>query len=407
MSRAGSGKRRDRGEVLQRECDFYRGCCDDLGSRVLRLQEEQSLAHRDARRWRTTARIIAESYRTIHLGASPETIASRILASVLDNVMCDRAALLRARGAGEFSVEEAVGYRGGSRPENCRVASPPDFACVSSRARPSPATDDLRAVAGLPFLLWCFDRPSGYALLLANRSEGNVARPFEDADRPILQGVLDMLLDLEEKERLRREREVLVDELQHRVRNNLQVVYGMLSNEIERRGEDRPRGIEAIARRVLTMAEVYDHLLGRGMSRVVDFGAYLADLCASLGEFQSGRFPGVALSCDAEPVHVELETVMSIGLAVAELIANGYEHAFPGGEGSITVRLRATAGGSRAVVTVSDDGTGFAPEEAGKRHGIGLVRRLATQAGGSIERRAGRGTSWAVELPAAARLALP
>lgn len=405
MTEAGSG-RRDGRERLQQERDFYRACCDDLGSRVLRLQEDQALAHRDARRWRTTARIIAESYRAINLGASSENIGSRILATVLDNVMCDRAALLRARGASEFSVEEAVGYWGNSRPHNCRIASPPDFTCVSSRTPPSPATDELRAIAGLPFLLWCFDRSSGYALILANRSEGNVARPFEEADRPILQGILDMFLDLKEKARLRREREVLVDELQHRVRNNLQVVYGMLSNEIERRDERQPGGIETIARRVLTMAEVYDHLLGRGMSRIVDFGAYLTDLCASLAELQSGRFGGVELSCDAEPVYVELDTVTSIGLAITELIANSYEHAFPGGSGSIVVRLRPTARGSRAIVTVSDDGTGFAAEETDKRHGLGLVMRLVTQAHGRIERRSGCGTTWTVDLPATARLEL-
>jgi two-component sensor histidine kinase len=312
------------------------------------------------------------------------------LATVLDNVMCDRAALLQARMASEFSVEQAVGYWGDPRPDTCRIQSAPDFTCVSSRTPPSSLTAELQAIVGLPYLLWCFDRASGYALILGARSEGNVARPFEEADRPILQGALDMLLDLREKERLRREREVLVDELQHRVRNNLQVVYGMLSNEIERRGDRHATGIETIARRVLTMAEVYDHLLGRGMSRIVDFGAYLKDLCASLAEFQSGRFGHVVLSCQAQSVHVELDTVTSIGLAIAELIANSYEHAFPKGTGSITVTLRPALRGGRAIVTVADDGLGFAPEETSKRHGLGLVRRLE------------RGTVWTVELPAVA-----
>ncbi len=401
-----SGGLEDRIERLQKERDFYRSQCDDLGARVLRLQEEQARAHRDARRWRTTARIISESYRSVNVGAPLENVGSRILATILDNVMCDRAALLRARTETEFTIEQAVGYWGDTPPDHCRVDSPPDFACVSSRTLPSRGTEELRSIIGLPFLLWCFDRASGYALILGRRCEGNIARPFEEADRPILQGALDMFLDLEEKNRLRREREVLVDELQHRVRNNLQVVYGMLSNELEKRDDRHAPALEAIARRVLTMAEVYDHLLGRGMSRIVDFGAYLRDLCASLAEFQSGRFGEVELSCNAEPVHVDLDTVTSIGLAIAELIANSYEHAFPSGTGSITVSLRPASGASRAIVTISDDGLGFGPDGTSKRHGLRLVERLVKQARGKIERRSGSGTTWTVELPTASAHAL-
>lgn len=401
MTDGEGGGPEDRIERLRRERDFYRAQCDDLGARVLRLQEEQSRAHRDARRWRTTARIIGESYRSVTVGAPIENVGSRILATILDNVMCDRAALLRARTETEFSIEHAVGYWGDAPPDRCRITSPPEFACVTSRSLPSQGTEELRSIIGLPFLLWCFDRASGYALILGRRSEGNIARPFEEADRPLLRGALDMFLDLEEKDRLRREREVLIEELQHRVRNNLQVVYGMLSNEQERRHDRHAPGIEAIARRVLTMAEVYDHLLGRGMSRIVDFGAYLRDLCASLAEFQSGRFPDITLSCDAEPVSADLDTVTSIGLAVAELIAHSYEHAFPQGTGSIAVSLHA-ASASRAVLAVRDDGLGLAADATSKYHGLGLVERLVRQAGGTIEHRSESGTTWTLELPAAA-----
>ena len=389
---------------LQRERDFFRAQCDDLGARVPRLQEDQARAHRDARRWRATARIISASYRSINIDASLEHVGARILAIILENVICDRAALLRARTETEFHVEHAVGYWGDC-PDRCHIWSPQEFACVSSRTPITPATEQLRAIVGLPFLLWCFDCSSGYALILGSRSEGNVTRPFEEADRPIVQGALDMFLDLEEKDRLRKEREVLIDELQHRVRNNLQVVYGMLSNELERHHDRHACGIENIARRVLTMAQVYDHLLGRGMSRIVDFGAYLNVLCASLAEFQSGRFGRVELACDVEPVHVDLDTVTSIGLAIAELIANSYEHAFPRGKGRIAVSLHSAEPG-RAVVTLRNNGRSFAPDEAGERHGLGLVKRLVQQGRGRIECRSERGTTWTIEMPAVSAASL-
>src|SRR6185436_18945498 len=94
----------------------------------------------------------------------------------------------------------------------------------------------------------------------------------------ILQSTIARMQTLvDEKDRLLEQKKVLAEELQHRVRNNLQLVYGMLSKQLD----DTPdkagqRGIKAISRRVSTLAQVYDHLLGTGlMTRTTDFGSYL------------------------------------------------------------------------------------------------------------------------------------
>ena len=66
-----------------------------------------------------------------------------------------------------------------------------------------------------------------------------------------------------EKDRLLDQKKVLAEELQHRVRNNLQLVYGMLSKQLDDTADEAgQRGLKAIARRVSTLAQVYDHLLG-------------------------------------------------------------------------------------------------------------------------------------------------
>ena len=88
------------------------------------------------------------------------------------------------------------------------------------------------------------------------------------------------------------------------------------------------------------MALVYDHLLGKGMSRTVDFAAYLRALCTNLAQFESERPGAITIACDVETVLVDLDTVTAIGLVVAELVANSYEHAFPSGEGAIRIGLR-------------------------------------------------------------------
>jgi GAF domain-containing protein len=83
-----------------------------------------------------------------------------------------------------------------------------------------------------------------------------------------LQATIDWMKGLvEEKDRLLGQKKILAEELQHRVRNNLQLVYGMLSKQLDDTVDNTgQRGIKAIARRVSTLAQVYDHLLGNEMN---------------------------------------------------------------------------------------------------------------------------------------------
>jgi two-component sensor histidine kinase len=71
-------------------------------------------------------------------------------------------------------------------------------------------------------------------------------------------------------------------------------------------------------------------------------------------------------------------------MAVAELVANSYGHAFPTREGTITVTLARSVGVSRAILTVQDDGVGFVVNAETSRRGMDLVRRLAEQIGGTL-----------------------
>ena len=145
---------------------------------------------------------------------------------------------------------------------------------------------------------------------------------------------------LEEKTRLLDDKTVMARELQHRVRNNLQLVHGMLDKQLQSTKDAEGReGISAIARRVMTLAQVYEHLLGTGMTRTIDFGGYLSSLCASFEALEYVQHPKIALTCHSEPVILDLDTVTAMGLVVSELIANSYAHAFPDGTGSINVSL--------------------------------------------------------------------
>ena len=199
-------------------------------------------------------------------------------------------------------------------------------------------------------------------------------------------------------ERLRQaleEKDVLARELQHRVRNNLHLISGMLTIEVEGAPEAQER-FYTIANRVQSLAAVYDHLLSSGMARDMEFDRYLETLCANLGNFQSSSVKLVTTRL--VPVTVDLDTATAIGLAVTELITNSYKHAFPSGEGTIEVTLDHR--GQVVVITVRDDGVGILPVRASNRQGLGLVRRLVEQVDASIKvRQVSKGTCYEIELP--------
>jgi len=225
----------------------------------------------------------------------------------------------------------------------------------------------------------------------------------------LLQSTVDRMKDmvgdkdrlLAEKNRLLEEKNVLAEELQHRVRNNLQLVYGMLRKQLQTAPEGPGKeGISAIARRVMTLAQVYDHLLGTGLSRTIDFGAYLLSLCSSFETLEAAQHREIALTCCCEQVILDLDSVTALGLVIAELISNSYVHAFPDGTGTINVALLRGEPGDDATITFHDDGVGFSENGDSKRHGLGLVKRLMHQVKGSAKLRSDQhGTEWTLTFP--------
>jgi two-component sensor histidine kinase len=251
--------------------------------------------------------------------------------------------------------------------------------------------------------------------------DNNVQHDYDEHDVNFLTGFANVLAEavatsvrlstlrvtIEEKDRLLDQKKVLAEELQHRVRNNMQLVYGMLSKQLDDTDDAAgKRGIRSIARRVSTLAQVYDNLLGTEMGRTTDFGNYAKSLCQNIAEIQAMN---IVLICNCEPLMLDLDTVTALGIVLAELVTNAYDHAFPDGNGSITVSVHAPAkdDGGVATLTVSDTGTGFVPEFKSKRHGLGLVQRLVQQIRGTVGVEAGQGTAWDIKFPVVSPLLVP
>jgi two-component sensor histidine kinase len=203
---------------------------------------------------------------------------------------------------------------------------------------------------------------------------------------------------IEEKERLLEQRNLLARELQHRVRNNMQLVYTMLNRQLmDTTDPGGRRGIKSIARRVQTLGLVHEHLLGSSLTKSTDFANYAQPLCRNIAEVQASS---VKLDCDCESLAIGIDMVTSLGIIIAELVTNSYDHAFPNGEGTITVALHLAADDdTRATLVVSDNGTGFTPEPGSKRHELSLVRRLVEQLRGTAKIESDHGTTWTIEFP--------
>jgi two-component sensor histidine kinase len=122
---------------------------------------------------------------------------------------------------------------------------------------------------------------------------------------------------------------------------------------------------------------------------------------------QDSRQRKIGLDCRADSIMLPLSQVTVLGMIVAELVTNSYRHAFPQMGGTIEVSLTRSAAGHDAVLTIQDDGAGFvAPPETARR-GVGLVRKLIEQMGGTIDVRSAAGTFWTLAFPVEAAVVAP
>jgi two-component sensor histidine kinase len=187
---------------------------------------------------------------------------------------------------------------------------------------------------------------------------------------------------------------LMAEELQHRVRNNLQMVSTMLYNYSRTGIDDKAREeVSSISNRIMTLAQIYDSLLGVGLSEYIDLQFYLQQLCSFLPGLQDDRRFKVELVCHADSLMLPLNQITVLGMIVAELVTNSYRHAFPDMAGKIILSLACSTTGE-AILTIEDNGVGFDTVGASTRRGIGLVRKLIEQMGGTVEVHSDRGTHW-------------
>jgi two-component sensor histidine kinase len=203
------------------------------------------------------------------------------------------------------------------------------------------------------------------------------------------------------------EKEVLLKEIHHRVKNNLQVISSLLYLQ-SKRTQDQPMlaMFQDSQHRVRSMALVHEHLYqAKDLSRV-DAAEYIRTLAGYLFRSYQVRSGQIQMMVSIKDVPLEIDAAVPCGLIVNELVSNSLKHAFPGGrEGKISIELSQNDS-ANYVLVVADDGVGF-PDSADLRHtdslGLKLVDALVNQLEGTVKLDVSHGTRFEIVFPVSGR----
>ena len=244
-----------------------------------------------------------------------------------------------------------------------------------------------------PTETWTASRLDGQRLRVEVRAAGaDIA-----GQRCVLASVSDVserVSAFEAMKRSLREKEVLLKEVHHRVKNNLQVVSSLLGLQSLQSNAAEVRSVLAdCVGRVRSMAIVHEQLYGSDSLSQIDLGHY----AQTLGDILRGTYaPDARLAVIAEPVNVSIEVATPLGLLLNELISNALKHGLaprrPGrmrrtGE-HCDVLVEISSDATHIYIAVSDSGPGLegAPPQGGSNSiGMELIRALSRQVGAQVE----------------------
>jgi len=193
------------------------------------------------------------------------------------------------------------------------------------------------------------------------------------------------------------EKELLLKEIHHRVKNNLMIISSLLSLQ-SRQAKDRETMdlFRESENRTRSMVLIHERLYRSEDLKNIDLAEYLGRLASEIFRSYSAD-SRIRLKLEIDELKVDVETAVPLGLIVNELLTNAVKHAFPDGEGTVTVSLRKRNG--TVTLEVSDDGAGFPEDidwESSPSLGLQLVRSLTEQIDGKVEMISDGGTTFRI-----------
>ncbi|MFA7159308.1 MAG: PAS domain S-box protein [Kiritimatiellia bacterium] len=248
-----------------------------------------------------------------------------------------------------------------------------DVKWVSIHSRPVEFADG-RAVVGM--IVDISDRKLASAALVdANKQLTSINAHLSQREMELLQA--------------NRDKEVLLKEIHHRVKNNLQIINSLINLQIHNIADETAVGLlKECQNRIKTIAMVHEKMYQIGDLAHVEIGSYLDSLVHHIGHVYLTNPKAVAFDIDAGNILLPLDQAIPCALLVNELVSNSMKYAFPGNnQGKIALSMSAD-GGDHYLLVVSDNGVGLPDDfdcHKTKTLGMQLVTTFVSQLRGTVE----------------------
>ncbi len=208
--------------------------------------------------------------------------------------------------------------------------------------------------------------------------------------------------DITDRKQRERDAEMLTNEISHRIKNNLQIVVGLIAFEARSTAAPCVQGYKAMQARIGAIAQLYDLISHSSRGGTIAVEAYLTEIAKTMSASLLGNTSGITIEVRAQGLDIDPDRAVPFGLLVNELGTNAIKHAFPGGTGRVVLSVAQI--GDELELTVSDNGVGMKqkdPDEVPETRGADYVDIFVRQLGGAIaaSSSAGTGTVVRIRLP--------
>lgn len=193
-------------------------------------------------------------------------------------------------------------------------------------------------------------------------------------------------------------KELLLTELRHRMRNNLQTILSMIRLEKARPiGTEAKAELEQMENRIIALNGVDGELLASAETQSIELGGYVRRLAAALRNLFEPQPVPLYLSIQMEPIEVAAATAARIGLLINEAVTNSFKHAAP--KGATEINLKLVSHDDIISIEIVDNGPGLADSPSRHVGGIDLMKQLVQQMGGTIQFDGQKGMRCQIEVP--------
>jgi PAS domain S-box-containing protein len=199
------------------------------------------------------------------------------------------------------------------------------------------------------------------------------------------------------------EKDVLLQELQHRVKNTLAIISGLIGLEVNRTAEEQVKNVlQSMRDRISSLAKLYDMLYRSAMDmNEIRLNEYITEIATSLLKSYKPDKEQISLQLDLDEMRIDVRRAIPVGLIVNEIITNSLKHAFNNdNEGFIRVGLNRRDG--HVIIDVEDNGNRLQLQsypDGSKSLGLVLVKILTEQISGTVESNIEKGTRFRITFP--------